>query len=241
MRILIIECDEPIEELKEQFGDYKTYFATLLESASEGKLEFEALSAYKNVHMPADNEMEALKKRISGIVISGSRHNSYDNTPWILNTLKTIKAAYEHGIKMAGICFGHQLIARALGGEVALNPAGWEIAVTTTKIDSSVGLFPSMEVLRLQQMHRDYVSKAPPGCTVFLSNDNCAIQGMYMKDRYISVQGHPEFNQTTVETLVDTRVKLGIVPEEYGRDAFARAKDPHDGVIVAKAILKLFE
>lgn len=90
-------------------------------------------------------------------------------------------------------------------------------------------------------MHRDIVTQVPAGAQVVGSNEVCEVQAMYEPDRYFSVQGHPEFNQTTVEVVVKNRIKMGIVPEAYGNDALARAGLPHDGTVVGAAIVRFFE
>lgn len=96
------------------------------------------------------------------------------------------------------------------------------------------------ETYSLQQMHRDIVTKAPPHAQVVGSNEICEIQAMYEPGKYFSVQGHPEFNQVTVETVLRTRLDQGIVPQEYGADAMRRAALPHDGLVIGAAIIDFF-
>ena len=93
--------------------------------------------------------------------------------------------------------------------------------------------------LRLQQMHRDIVSQAPPNAEIIGSNDNCDCQAMYIPGRLLSVQGHPEFNKEIVEILLDARVSQGIITEQVHDEAFPRAKLDHDGLLVAQAAMRL--
>lgn len=143
----MIECDVPMPTLKSQFGDYTQYFRTLLCSsiplALSSELEFIQYEAYLDKPLP--KTLDQLSD-LDGLIITGSKHTSYDNDAWILSTMALIKLAYGH-VKIVGICFGHQLIARALGGKVGLNPKGWEIAVTSTST-FACPLLPSLTALR---------------------------------------------------------------------------------------------
>lgn len=148
MKIAIIECDVPLPELKDQFGTYTEYFRTLLQASVDAAtfqtLEFDTYEAYLGAYLPTTiEELSGL----DGIILSGSRFTSYDNDAWILKTLDLIRLAYGHHVKLVGICFGHQLIARALGGQVAANPNGWEISVTSTTT-FSCDVIPSLHALR---------------------------------------------------------------------------------------------
>jgi len=91
--------------------------------------------------------------------------------------------------------------------------------------------------MRLQQMHRDIVTVAPPGARVFGSNDNCACQAMLIPGRVLSVQGHPEFNQPIVEFLLKNRFGKGLFSKVVYEEAFPHAADQHDGIQVAEGIM----
>lgn len=240
LRIAIIECDVPMPLLVEEFGTYTKYFQTLLcssvDAARASALDFITYEAYLNAPLPKSEEE---LRGFDGLIFTGSKFTSYDDDQWILATLDLIRLAYGK-IKMVGICFGHQLIARALGGEVAANPKGWEIAVTSTTT-FACELLPSLKALRLQQMHRDIVTKVPPGAQVVGSNDICRVQAMYEPGKYFSVQGHPEFNERTVEVVLRNRIERGIVPPDYGKDALARAGLDTDASVVGAAVVQFFE
>lgn len=240
MRIAIVECDVPLPTLKDKYGDYTQYFKTLLTASVDPStaqtLNFIQFEAYLDAPLPQTAED---LKDIDGLILSGSRFTSYDNDPWILRTIELVKLAYANNVKLVGICFGHQLIARALGGTVALNPKGWEIAVTTATIKCEL-LPPTMTTLRLQQMHRDIVDVAPRGAQVCGGNEICEVQSMYEPNKLFTVQGHPEFNADTVKTVLKLRMDQNIVPIDYGTDAMVRADLEHDGLAVGAAIIKFF-
>lgn len=157
--------------------------------------------------------------------------------------MSLIRLAHSVGLKMAGICFGHQLIARALGGTVARNPSGWELAVTPTVTFDCPALLPSLTVLRLQQMHRDIVTVPPPIAELQIlgASKLCDNQAMYLPHAFFSVQGHPEYDARTVELLVSDRVTKGIIPRDVGEDALTRTGDDNDNDVVGQAIVRFFD
>ena len=87
-------------------------------------------------------------------------------------------------------------------------------------------------------MHRDIVFEYPEGAEALGASPRCLIQGMYKAGKFISVQGHPEFNEQIVTTLINLRHAQGIFNDEQARDALARVGNHHDGVAVAKGFLR---
>lgn len=87
-------------------------------------------------------------------------------------------------------------------------------------------------------MHKDIVFEYPEDVEKLGGSPRCLVQGMHKKNRFISVQGHPEFNEGIMVELVKTRNKQGIFEDEQARDALARSGDKHDGVNIAKAFLR---
>jgi GMP synthase-like glutamine amidotransferase len=86
-------------------------------------------------------------------------------------------------------------------------------------------------------MHKDIVFEYPKDVEKLGASPRCLVQGMYKKDKFISVQGHPEFNEDIMVELVKTRNKQGIFEDEQARDALERSGKHHDGVVIAKAFL----
>lgn len=87
-------------------------------------------------------------------------------------------------------------------------------------------------------MHRDIVFSYPPGVEALGGSPRCLTQGMYARNRLISVQGHPEFTEGIVTHLVKMRNEQGIFEDEQARDALERVGRKHDGVVIAEAFLR---
>lgn len=87
-------------------------------------------------------------------------------------------------------------------------------------------------------MHRDAVLTLPPGCVPLASTAVCDIQAMYMPDRMIAVQGHPEFTADMVREILDLRKYGGILNDELYADGIRRVDDRHDGVEIASVFLR---
>lgn len=87
-------------------------------------------------------------------------------------------------------------------------------------------------------MHKDLVYYYPQGVEELAWSDKCKVQGMYIPKRVITVQGHPEFNETIVIELLNRRREQKVFGEDTYQDGMARVAKPHDGVLVAEAFLR---
>lgn len=156
-----------------------------------------------------------------------------------------------------GICFGHQILARALGARIGRSPDGWEIAVDNVNLTPSGKKLFGKDVLvclafdsyllvitdqAIHQMHRDTVFELPSGFECVGSSPRCAIQGFYLPKHVFSVQGHPEFTAFIVSQIIEVRHSQGIFNDELWEDGMKRAPLPHDGALISAAICRfLFE
>lgn len=145
---------------------------------------------------------ELTKDEYMGIFITGSRYDSFDeNTEWIIRLRKLlVDLLGEDGTvsqypPIVGICFGHQVVACALGGCVDRNPVGYEGGVVPINLNKiGVELF-GQEQLNLSMVHNDAVLDPPKDETIvnWGSSDRCSFQGFYKPGRLLTFQGHPEF------------------------------------------------
>jgi GMP synthase-like glutamine amidotransferase len=136
LRIAILECDTPLPGTNSQYGGYGGVFTSLLHKAtsrlspplSPSDL---VLSIYDVVTAQEYPKLED----IDAVLLTGSKHNSFDNDPWIIKLVDFCKVVLEQNrVRIIGICFGHQILGRALGSEVGRSDKGWEISVTPIEL-----------------------------------------------------------------------------------------------------------
>lgn len=86
-------------------------------------------------------------------------------------------------------------------------------------------------------MHLDVIFNCPPGATILGSSPLCAAQGLYAPRRFVTVQGHPEFNGEIQKEIIDSWTQAGIFSEAQSQDALSRVNNPHDGVAIGTTFL----
>ncbi|KAG8527562.1 uncharacterized protein KY384_007714 [Bacidia gigantensis] len=163
--------------------------------------------------------------------------NSFDDEPWILRLVEYTQKALEHPhVKVIGVCFGHQILGRALGSRVAKHERGtWEVSVCEVQqTEKGKELFGGKDVL----MHKDIVCEYVSGVEALGSTDVCQVQGMYISRRLISVQGHPEFDEEIERELLEKRHYQGVFNKQLFTDGMRRVAKPQDGVLVAQGFLR---
>lgn len=134
IRIAFLECDTPLDATRAKYGGYGGVFTALFQAGADA-LDYPGLSSKSGLEFTswdvvAEQKYPALAD-IDAVVISGSKHNSYDNDPWILKLVAFTKEILEQDrVRIVGVCFGHQIVGRALGAKVDKNDKGWEASVT---------------------------------------------------------------------------------------------------------------
>lgn len=159
-----------------------------------------------------------------GVVISGSRSSVYDDDPWIADTLEWVRGAIDAGLPCLGVCWGHQLLAEAIGGEVA-SRGEYELGYRTIEQTGESALFEGIDrTFTSFESHSDEVVDLPDDVRITAEND-ASIQGFEQQNVY-AVQFHPEFDPETArkategkdEELPAERIEAvleGITDESY--------------------------
>ncbi|MDQ1899907.1 type 1 glutamine amidotransferase [Paracoccus sp. WLY502] len=222
MRIGILQCGQAPAELKQDMGDYPDMFVRLLDGRG---------FQFRTWHV---EEMEFPESVLDqdGWLLTGSRHGAYEDHPFIPRLEQFIRDAYEAAVPMVGICFGHQIIAQALGGKVVKHQGGWSVGTQDYDFGG--------ETLRLNAWHQDQVVVLPKDAQVAGRSEFCENAALIYGDRAFTVQAHPEFTDDFIKGLMDKRGK-GRVPQDLMDRATGRMGEAKGSAAVAERIEAFFK
>ena len=139
---------------------------------------------------------------VDGWITTGSAHSLVsDDLPWLPNALELVRTLVDEDRPYIGDCFGHQLLAVALGGTVERAAVGWRVGVQTYRVTRpQPWMVPAAEEFRLIASHQDQVIVPPEGAVVFAEGPGCPVAGMAYGSA-ISFQGHPEYTPELSQLL----------------------------------------
>ena len=219
MKIGILETGRPPGNLAEQFGDYPAMFAQLLGPGFEVQ-SFDVAAG----KLPDARSHHAY-------LITGSPAGVYEPLPWIEPLMDFIRGG--GGAKMVGVCFGHQVMAEALGGHVEKSDKGWGAGLHRYGIVRREPWMDGEISVALPASHQDQVVVQPPNSEVTLASDFTPFAGLAWTDRpAISFQFHPEFSPAFAKKLIEKR--YDVVPNPDA--AIASLDAPNDHARVAQWI-----
>jgi len=224
MKIGILQCGHLEGELEKKHGSFETMFSTLLDGHG---------FVFKNYKV-VEGEFPASIDECDGWLITGSVHAAYDEFEWIAQLEDFIRLSYDSNIPITGICFGHQVMAQALGGKTEKYTGGWGIGHTQYSFPQDNS---SMDLLA---MHQDQVVEKPPEATVIACTDFCANAGLAYKGSALSFQPHPEFTPEFVRDIIEHKMKLGL-PRHIGESALARIGSQYDSAKIAMQLADFYK
>ncbi|KAI3847261.1 hypothetical protein MKX03_023936 [Papaver bracteatum] len=219
----VLLCAQDSEFVKKKYGGYFGVFVSLLREEGETWDKFEVC----NCEFPKDEELELY----DGFVITGSASDAHGNDVWIIQLLNLLKKLVSLEKRLLGICFGHQILSRALGGKTG-RAAGWDVGIIDINLSASASLCNSLKIpttLSLIEFHRDEVTELPPSAKVLAWSTNTGIEMFISGDHIMGILGHPEYTKDILLNLLDRALKEKIIQDSHAEKARASVEATEPG------------
>ena len=231
IRVGVLECDHVDDRHRPIGGDTVDMLRTLFAAHAPGTVDL----------VPVDvigGERPAGPGACDAWLCPGSRYSVYDPFDWIAHLSTFVRDVHAAGVPFVGICFGHQLLAQALGGRVERAASGWGAGVEVVAVDGTAPwMDPPAEKLALHFMHQDQVLDLPPGGEVLGRTDHCPVALLRVGPAAVGVQAHPEFTRAYTDALLADRVaRIGDDEVAAARAGLAR---PGDEATMARWIVRV--
>ena len=213
-KLTLIKTGQTFDDLSPRRGCFEQWFGAVF-----GDLigEWEVVHAHQGAPLPSLNSVEA-------VLVSGSPVSVYERLPWSEATAAWLAEVIARDTPVLGVCYGHQLIAHALGGEVTPSPNGREVGgveVERADLSNPDPLFEGLEGrFGVWQSHIDEVSTPPAHARVIARNAHSAVQAMAIGERCRTVQWHPEFDADIVRHYI--RARAHLIDAERGEGSAER-------------------
>ncbi|MBX5483304.1 MAG: glutamine amidotransferase [Myxococcaceae bacterium] len=241
-RVLLLKCGTANPAVSARLGDYDRWFVQAF--GGEGH-HFEVWQAWLGEKAPRADSFDA-------VIATGSPLSVTAFSPWMQDAAGWLLDAAGAGVPVLGVCFGHQLLAHALGAHVARNPNGREIGTITCELTNAGAADPLFEGVRssfaVQATHEDVVDRWPDTLRPLAKNANTALQAFAFGEHVRAVQFHPEIDAAAIKALIEARTSRleaeararGADPKEHLRALYAGIRPTPSGPQILKNFLRHF-
>lgn len=198
-RWLIVKTGDALPSVIDERGSYDDWIAA---GMGLPRRDVEVATVYEGAALPDPAAP-------IGAVVTGSSAFVTEAAPWSERTGAWLRRAVEAGTPVLGVCYGHQLLARALGGEVGRNPRGREIGTVLVRLEAAASDDPLLAgfppTLRVQATHLESVLSLPPEARLLASSDLDPHAAFAVGERAFGVQFHPEFDADVIREYIRAR------------------------------------
>ncbi len=219
MKIIILRAGDAVPEVAQKRGEFAELIRETLGPRHEGT--WDTVDVRTDAKLPEPRSADAF-------IMTGSSHSVTERTPWMLRAEAHLRDVAEAGVPLLGICFGHQMIAQALGGEVVKNPRGREMGTVLVTRHAHDPLFEGLDDRFLvSATHVDTVGKLPQGARVLASSELEPTAAFAIGDHVRGVQFHPELDDDAMHGYVRARADK-ILADGLDPKAIAAAIRPSE-------------
>jgi GMP synthase (glutamine-hydrolysing) len=200
-KLLIVKTGSAPEPIARQHGDFEYWFLEGLGVSADQTLV---------VDVEAGESLPADRSGLAGVLVTGSPAMVSHREPWSERAAAWIAEAHQSALPMLGVCFGHQLIAHALGGRVGPNPAGRRMGTKRVQIRSGAkALFDELgPVTNLHVTHLEAVLELPEGTQILADTNGDPHHALHFGQQSWGVQFHPEFSAEIMASYIELRADL---------------------------------
>lgn len=219
MKIGILQTGRTPLEMRDKHGDYDDLFRRFLGGRG---FEFDTYPVLDGIFPESVHAAQ-------GWLITGSKFGAYESHEWIAPLEEFLRDAFANGVPIIGICFGHQILAQALGGKVEKYSEGWSVGAVAYAVEGRE------DPATIIAWHQDQVVQLPPKAKIVGSSDFCKAAMLAYGDTALTIQPHPEFTAEFAQDLLEAR--RSVLPANIA----TRAENSLDADLMSGSIADTFE
>lgn len=232
MKLGILKTDAVRPQWASRFGEYPDMFMDLL-GKLDPTLEFVTYDVEEGEYPSRVDEVDAY-------LITGSKSSVYEDKQWIRDLMEFVRELDRRKKKLVGICFGHQLVAQALGGRTEKYPGGWGVGLHRYHFDQKPCWYDGEgSDFQILASHQDQVTENAIGARVLAGSKFCANAVCQIGNHILTFQGHPEFVPGYSREIMEFRRE--VIGETTYMDGIRSLETAPDSEQVGRWILNFLQ